>query len=173
MNFNYNIPDGFSVDTMISALMSYLENSKGLFAQCFNGQNQWVVQAREPKAWKKLLAMDSAITIRLTLNGNALSASIGEEKWIDKAVGLGLGIWLFPVLLVPTAVGAFQQYQLPDDINKFICDYIASNGAYSSAQFVVEKGFTNSSDLCPNCGATVSSDAKFCSKCGTKIEGGI
>ena len=118
MNFNYNIPDGFSVDTMISALMSYLENSKGLFAQCFNGQNQWVVQAREPKAWKKLLAMDSAITIRLTLNGNALSASIGEEKWIDKAVGLGLGIWLFPVLLVPTAVGAFQQYQLPDEIGR-------------------------------------------------------
>ncbi len=119
----YAIPPHFDVMALAVSIAHFLEHKEKLETQILNYGMQLVVQAREDRTWKKAMAMDKAAMVRITYMGAGLSIQVGAGKWLDKAVGLGVGAVFWPALL-PVAIGIVGQRQLPERILWHVQSYM-------------------------------------------------
>ena len=121
------------------------------------------VQAKNVDSYiRKLTSLDKACTVSMKLDGTKMDIKIGQGKWVDKAAGAAIGWFLFAPILLTAAYGAYQQSQLPKQVNEFIQIYLGA----------VPAGFESSvkkSCFCPNCGESLIGSEVFCPKCGSKI----
>ena len=160
MQTTYIITQNFDLENFAKNLSVFLEGKK-LSVQKFQAEtNKWVVQAREDATWKKYLSMDKAITVKISQSSNSLSVEIGSGKWIDKAAGVAVGWFLFWPTLVTSAIGTYQQMQLPKEIDAYIAKYMS--------EYSVENNCV--SRFCSNCGNRIENNSDiFCASCGNKI----
>ncbi|MBO5059778.1 MAG: zinc-ribbon domain-containing protein [Clostridia bacterium] len=165
MTNNYTVSPGFDCTALSLALLDFLENTKQLTAQhIMVSDTEWIVQAREKSSLKKIMGMDKATTVKLNINNTHLTIEIGQGKWLDKIAANAIGYWLFWPALIPGAIGAYQQMQLPKEISRFIASYINK----SSYNLVYSE--QTSKKFCPNCGTKIVPGSIFCEECGQKID---
>ena len=167
MEKSYTTGNHFNIEDLAYTIKSFLQRNKKMTAQVFNDQDSnWIIQGKEDRSWKKKLAMDKAVTIRLELSGYTLHVKLGAGKWMDKAAGVAVAMLIAWPVLIPTALGAYQQKSLFNEIERFIDNYMLDN---SSRSFIQRESASNPAVYCSNCGKAVSSESKFCSTCGNPI----
>src|SRR5262249_28010252 len=80
---------------------------------------EFLVQARGP-FWRKAIGAGKEITVVLGREGDSLTVQLGNGKWIDKAVAMGVGMFALPVALIPAIIGSVGQARLPSQTIEFI-----------------------------------------------------
>ncbi|MDP3115092.1 MAG: zinc ribbon domain-containing protein [Candidatus Cloacimonadaceae bacterium] len=87
--------------------------SEGLDIQKFENPGEIILQGRKPPAWyKKVLGLDIAASVKLHAEGDDLITEIGGATWMDKAAGVGIGLFVFWPTLLTTGWGAYMQNTL-------------------------------------------------------------
>lgn len=84
-----------------------------------------LIQGRQTEGWKSLLGMSLATNVVIARNGPSLCVEVGQGKWMDKAVVGAVGLLLLWPALVPAAIGAWRQSQLPEEIFEQVSRYLA------------------------------------------------
>ena len=147
----------------------FLRSEKNLYAEGFSSHDGYLVQAREVSTWKKLSGLGQALQIQIIPHGEAeVLVNIGQAKWIDKAGAAAVGLFVFAPLFITSAVGAYLQNRLPDDIFVCIEKFIMLGGVSVSRETQFEHNDPLAS-ICPSCGQKNTKGTKFCSGCGLKL----
>lgn len=101
--------------------------SKELQTQVVELESETIVQGQQkPSMLRKALGMDQAITVNIVTDGNDLKVTVGGAKWMDKAVGVGVGMLVFAPILLTAGWGAYKQKQLFDEVGSEIARYLES-----------------------------------------------
>ncbi len=170
---------------------------QGYQVQHFSHGGQVIVQVREGSDFEAVLGMQAALTVILQPDRNGVTATIGEQKWIDKAaVGLLGAIVLWP-LLVTSGVGIVRQANLEHQLLSALDSAAQQQGANvhvtndspffsqtppnQEAQPPYSHAHTNPPQSgpipmpgygqkpCPRCQALNDADDAFCSRCGAAL----
>ncbi len=91
------------------------------------------VQARQPKSWRYILGMSSALNITINKVGSELVVETGAGSWAEKIAVGAVGAFILHPLLITAAYGAWKQSQLPDKIFGAIEEYIKSRQGTAGA----------------------------------------
>lgn len=121
--YTYTLRDGKSVDGVVDLVTRFLHNNK-MEVQTLGHSECKVIQARVRKAGaKKLLGMDKAIEVRLSLEGQRLVVEMGNAKWADKAVVMAVSMFVMWPLAITSGVGIYKQNELFAEIKTVIDQY--------------------------------------------------
>ena len=162
--------NGVDVETVAARLENFFRGEKGMDVQSSRTTDGYVMQASQPQdSWKTISGMRLAVSVQMAVVGNQLNVMVGEGQWSDKiGAGAAIGLFIAWPLAITAGMGAFKQKKLPAEIFQVIETCILSGGktvVVNSAGAVVAEGAV----VCPNCKAQMSAGAKFCSKCGAKL----
>lgn len=180
------------LDSLVQALTDWYR------AQSFNVQvlnvpgGGTLIQASQEGTWRNVVGMSSALNVVLRQKGGELTVEIGAGKWMDKALAAGVAWFVLWPLLFTAAYGAWKQSNLPKLTFEFIQQFVSTGGSspldlanLQSANPEVSYGGvvtptptpsvqaapvqSVSYQFCANCGASVSENDRFCTKCGHKL----
>ncbi len=176
-------PGMFDVSNLSMQLSSNLQ-LRAYQAQWFGAGNQMMVQVRKGGDASKILGMQAALTVMLTLHPTGLLVTIGQQRWLDKAALGVAGLWLWP-LLVPAAVGAVRQSSLPGEVLSLLDTLVLQQNplAFPSpvptflmpqVQMVYQSPPQTPTVipqmLCPACHQLNNTGATYCQHCGTALD---
>ena len=110
-----------------ASTVEQLFKSEGLDMQKFEHTGEIIIQGRKPPTWyKKALGLDVAASVKLFTEGNDLIAEIGGATWMDKAAGVGIGLFVFWPTLFTAGWGTYMQnvlFKKIDDTLRTHLDY--------------------------------------------------
>lgn len=167
-----------SVEAVCEQLEGFLRTEKKMEVQSAPVDGGFLLQAGQPKdVLRSLSGMRIATNVQLSASGDELTVTIGEGQWMDK-LGVGaVGVFFLWPLAITAGIGAYKQKMLPSEIFDFISRTLGSQGtpaaftaAPSPAGAPAQSSAPFTSISCPQCGARLSADSKFCNKCGAKIK---
>lgn len=163
----YKLSATLTTEMVAEKLRFFLSDQKKLNTEVVQTSEGFLVQAKAAQSWKKFAGMDSAIQVQLTMTGeNLLMVNIGSGQWVDKAGAAAVGALIFWPLLATSAIGAWGQKKLPEEIVSFLDHMIRShNGAE-----ILSKTPPSNTITCPHCQLSNNPDNQFCQSCGTKLE---
>ena len=117
---------GVNVDDIARTVEDFLRYEKGLTVEGFASTNGYLIQAKESSTWKKLTGLGNALQVQI-IPGEAreILVNIGMGKWVDKVGVAAVGALFFTPLLVTSALGAYKQNKLPDEIFEQIENFLA------------------------------------------------
>ncbi len=78
------------------------------------------VQARQPKSWRYILGMSSALNITLGTEGGKLVVETDAGQWAEKVAVGAVGVFILHPLLITMAYGTWKQMQLPEKVFEVI-----------------------------------------------------
>lgn len=161
--------NGTEVQKIVTRLEGFFRTEKGMEVQSSQTTEGYVMQASQPKdGWKTLTGMRLAITVQMSVTGNQLNVSIGEEQWSDKIGAGAVGLFIAWPLAITAGMGAFKQKKLPSEVFQVIENTIMTGGqpvVVTGAGQTVAEGMI----VCPNCKVQLAAGSKFCNHCGTKL----
>lgn len=161
--------NGTDVQKIVTRLEGFFRTEKGMEVQSSQTTEGYVMQASQPKdGWKTLTGMRLAITVQMSVTGNQLNVSIGEEQWSDKIGAGAVGLFIAWPLAITAGMGAFKQKKLPSEVFQVIENTIMTGGqpvVVTGAGQTVAEGMI----VCPNCKVQLAAGSKFCNHCGTKL----
>lgn len=161
--------NGTDMQKIVTRLEGFFRTEKGMEVQSSETTEGYVMQASQPKdGWKTLTGMRLAVTVQMTVMGNQLNVNIGEGQWSDKIGAGAIGLFVAWPLAITAGMGAFKQKKLPGEVFQVIETTIMTGGqpvVVTGAGQTVAAGMT----VCPNCKTQLSTDAKFCDRCGTRL----
>lgn len=162
--------NGTDMQKIVTRLEGFFRTEKGMEVQSSETTEGYIMQASQPKdGWKTLTGMRLAVTVQMTVMGNQLNVNIGEGQWSDKIGAGAIGLFVAWPLAITAGMGAFKQKKLPGEVFQVIETTIMTGGqpvVVTGAGQTVAAGMT----VCPNCKAQLSADAKFCDRCGTRLD---
>jgi pSer/pThr/pTyr-binding forkhead associated (FHA) protein len=182
-------PGMFDVNQLAMQLASNLQ-LRAYQAQWFGAGNQMMVQVRKGSDAAKMFGAQAALTVMLTQHPTGLLATIGQQRWADKAAVAGIGVvgaafFLWP-LLIPAAVGAVRQSNLPTEVLTLLDTLVLQQNPLAYPQPVpvflmpqVQMVYQNPpsgvtmtvpQQLCPACHQPNNTGASFCQHCGTPLD---
>jgi hypothetical protein len=82
------------------------------------------VQARQPKSWRYILGMSSALNITISTEGGKLVVETDAGQWAEKVAVGAVGVFILHPLLITMAYGTWKQMQLPEKVFEVIEQYI-------------------------------------------------
>ncbi len=182
-------PGVFDVTQLAMQLASNLQ-LRAYQAQWFGASNQIMVQVRKGSDAGKIFGAQAALTVILTQHPTGLLVTLGQQRWMDKALVAGVGVvgaafFLWP-LLIPAAVGAVRQSALPSEVLNLLDTLVLQQnplampsavpvylmpqvqGMYQAAPSSVT--MTVPQILCPACNQMNNTGATFCQHCGTPLD---
>lgn len=159
---DYDLPAGVTAEDIGRHLEEYLSSEKNMTTQGAAFSSGYVVQART-NGMRTALGMGITASIKLDEYNGGLHVEVGPGEWADKLGTAALGAIFFPPILFTSVYGIFEQSSLPDAIFDEINHYLYGDPAPEP-----DTG-TRCLRLCPNCGASISEDAKFCPNCGASL----
>jgi hypothetical protein len=178
-------PGIFDVSQLAMQLASNLQ-LRAYQAQWFGSGNQMMVQVRKGSEAAKIFGAQAAVTIMLTQHPTGLLATIGQQRWVDKAVAAGVGAFFLWPLLIPAAVGAVRQSNLPNEVLTLLDTLVLQQNpmAYPQpvpvflmpqVQMVYQNPpggstMTTPQQFCPACHQPNNTGASFCQHCGTPLD---
>lgn len=109
----YQAPD-IRPDRVAGELENYL-SAQGYQVQHFGEPQRTIVQFRKGGNVEALIGMQAAITVVLQRVSGGMTASIGEQQWLDKAVVGLLGFVLWPFFLT-AGIGAIRQIGIGNQV---------------------------------------------------------
>ena len=184
---------GLNIERMVQDVeRSFI--GQGYQVQHFAHDGQIIIQLREGSDFEAVLGMQAALTVVLHRSGDGVTATLGEQKWIDKAaVGLLGAIVLWP-LLVTTGVGIIRQANLESQLLGALDSAALQQGAqvhvtndspfsppYQGPQSSYSQPYNAppqsgpmpmpgyGQKQCPRCQSVNDADDTFCSRCGTAL----
>lgn len=165
----FRLRDGVTIAGIGREVEGFLRHEKELFVEGIESPDGYLVQAREQSTWKKITGLGKALQVQIIPSGTTdVLVNIGAGTWADKAGAAAVGAIVFAPLLVTSAVGAYLQNKLPDEIFDVIERYIMSGG-HSARRNVTLERTDPLQTKCPSCGAMNPKSTKFCSGCGAKL----
>jgi len=109
------------------------------------------VQARQPKTWRYILGMSSALNITLDKKGDQLVVETGAGSWAEKFAVGAVGVFILHPLLITMAYGVWKQSQLPEKVFEVTEQYIKeTRGPAKATRIPVEPAGEPSSDIVPS-----------------------
>ena len=155
-----------------TALAKEYTKEKGMEVQSAATPNGYLIQAAQADTLRTLSGMKLATTVELTVNGTQLNVTLGEGQWADKLGAGAVGIFLLWPLAVTAGIGAYKQKKLPSEIFEVV--YRCTMGeptSFRTAGVPVNAAPTAPAGaVCPQCGAQIFANARFCSACGAKLQ---
>lgn len=116
------------LDETVRVVERFLASDK-LVTQIVKEGNTVVVQAkRKASLARKAFGLDQAVSVQLVADGEDLKATVGGAKWIDKAAGATIGIFVFAPTLLTAGWGTYKQQKLFGRIEKEIASFFDSKG---------------------------------------------
>ncbi|MBR2829386.1 MAG: zinc ribbon domain-containing protein [Solobacterium sp.] len=168
----YILPYDSSAQSVAYALAEYLDVEKNMITQTMRTRNGYTVQCKGDATaeWTKYIGMDAALSIAMTQIDDELTVVIGTDKWMEKLGIAAVGSIFFQPLLITAGIGALRQATLPQDIFRFIEDFLGVEPVEKTvperSEPVAEKPEVM---LCPNCGAANKIGSHFCRECSEKL----
>src|SRR5689334_13584487 len=115
MSTHFYQSNRLNIEQMVRDLEGILQ-AQGYQTQHFVNGAQIVVQLREGSDFEALLGMQATLGVILQATNDGVTATAGEQQWIDKAaVGVLGAIVLWP-LLVTASVGIIRQANLENQL---------------------------------------------------------
>ncbi len=131
-SYTFSIPQNKNPQELAQVIVNFLSGSEDMETQVLvpdpNG-SLCVVQGRARNGgFKQFLGLDKAITVRLNVmqGGQAVNVEIGEAKWGDKAAAFAVSWFVLWPLAITSAIGMYQQKQLPQKIFGVIQQYLSA-----------------------------------------------
>jgi RNA polymerase subunit RPABC4/transcription elongation factor Spt4 len=181
----YQAPD-IQIDRVVYDLESYL-STQGYQVQHFGDKQQMVVQFRRGSTVEAFIGMQAAITIVLQRVAGGVTATIGQQQWLDKAV-VGLLGFVFWPFFVTAGIGTIRQIEVENQAisaldNIMVRQYPGVHISSSAAEqpFYYQQGGpsyqsspagapASPNDIrCPNCQELNESDSSYCIRCGKPL----
>ncbi len=144
------------------------------------------VQARQPKSWRYILGMSSALNITLRTEGDKLVVETDAGIWAEKIAVGAVGVFILHPLLITMAYGTWKQMQLPEKVFGVIEQYINERqGPTRAARIPVQSSNEPTPEgaisetvstsapediVCANCGEAAGEEAKYCDQCGASLK---
>lgn len=130
-SYSFYFPSNKNAGDLVQYVENYLCEIEKMETQVFmpdpNG-SVCTLQARvRGGGFKQFLGLDKAITVRFHIlpNKSSINVEIGEAKWGDKGIAMTVGMFVIAwPLAVTSAIGIYQQKQLPQKIVKMIQEYL-------------------------------------------------
>ena len=129
-SYSFYFPSYKNAGELVQYVENYLSEIEKMETQVFmpdpNG-SVCTLQARvRGGGFKQFLGLDKAITVRFHIlpNKSSINVEIGEAKWGDKGAALAVSMFVLWPLAVTSAIGIYQQKQLPQKIVKVIQEYL-------------------------------------------------
>lgn len=120
---SYSAP-GLQLSDLIDALEGWLTGQDFRFQALQTEEGNTLVQIEQAAGWRKITGMSTALNIVLNLSGDQLNVEIGAGQWLDKVAGGTVGMLLLWPLAVTTAIGSWNQSQMPGKVFQFIGNYV-------------------------------------------------
>lgn len=143
------------------------------------------VQARQPKSWRYILGMSSALNITLEKKGDHLVVETGAGSWAEKFAVGAVGIFILHPLLITMAYGVWKQSQLPEKVFEVVDQHLKDKrGPAETTRIAIQPGDETAAEsavpenvpsstfeerICASCGGASSKEAKYCSQCGSLL----
>ena len=158
-----------SVQNVAYALSEYLDAKKNMITQTMRTKNGYTVQCKGDAnmEWTRYIGLDVALDINLTPMDGDLVVEIVPGRWMEKLGIAVVGSIFFQPLLVTSGIGVIRQMAIPQDVFRFIGEYLGTEPVEEVTRTVSE---VKNGRICPVCGHENREDAKFCSECGAKFE---
>jgi hypothetical protein len=157
------------------------------------------VQARQPKSWRYILGMSSALNITISTEEGKLVVETDAGQWAEKVAVGAVGVFILHPLLITMAYGTWKQMQLPEKVFEVIEQYIRERqgeegkGPASATRIPVQSSneptpVTDISEtasspapedvssiapektVCANCGKVADEESKYCDQCGARLK---
>ena len=161
-----------TAEQVLEAVTTFLRGEKGMEVQSVATPNGYLIQAAQADTLRTLSGMKLATTVELTVNGTQLNVTLGEGQWADKLGAGAVGIFLLWPLAVTAGIGAYKQKKLSSEIFEVV--YRCTMGeptSFRTAGVPVNAAPTAPAGaVCPQCGAQIFANARFCSACGAKLQ---
>src|SRR6266480_3961097 len=109
-------------DIDIELLANNMENiyrAQGYQAQHFGDNNQVMVQLKKGSDFEALIGLQAALSVIIQRSSGGVIATIGQQKWIEKAAVGAVGIIAAPVLwplMLTAGAGAIRQASLANQV---------------------------------------------------------
>ncbi len=110
--------------SVVAALKNWLAEQKFEVQQLMTEDGKTLIQLKRA-GWRSVVGMSVALNVIFAQEENAMTVSIGEGRWIDKAlvgvvafsvVAVGVGV----PLMITAGVGAWKQVKMTNQIFEFI-----------------------------------------------------
>lgn len=161
-----------TAEQVLEAVTTFLRGEKSMEVQSVATPNGYLIQAAQADTLRTLSGMKLATTVELTVNGAQLNVTLGEGQWADKLGAGAVGIFLLWPLAVTAGIGAYKQKKLSSEIFEVV--YRCTMGeptSFRTAGVPVNAAPTAPAGAaCPQCGAQIFANARFCSACGAKLQ---
>lgn len=113
------------VDEVAKTVENYLR-SKKMKTQVIRGNDGIIIQGKKySNIVGTVLGIEKAATVVVLAEGRELKLVIGGAKWIDKGLGLAIGVFVHPILLT-AGWGTYKQKRLLSDIEKEVERFLQS-----------------------------------------------
>lgn len=110
--------EGLDIERLATDL-EHMFLSHGYQVQHFGSKEQMTVQMKKGGDFAAIVGMQSALTVTMQRSSSGVQATIGQQKWVDKAVVGAVGFFAAPVLwplMITAGVGAIQQASLGNQV---------------------------------------------------------
>lgn len=161
-----------TAEQVLEAVTTFLRGEKGMEVQSVATPNGYLIQAAQADTLRTLSGMKLATTVELTVNGTQLNVTLGEGQWADKLGAGAVGIFLLWPLAVTAGIGVYKQKKRRVRFLRW-CTAArwASRPSFRTAGVPVNAAPTAPAGaVCPQCGAQIFANARFCSACGAKLQ---
>ncbi|GAB4429476.1 MAG: hypothetical protein OHK0039_48110 [Bacteroidia bacterium] len=125
---------GLDLDGLVDDFCQWLENDDYKTQSLKTEEGNTLVQLEQRGGWRKFTGMSTALNVVFSLRDDNLNVEIGAGQWIDKIAGGTVGMLVLWPLAVTTAIGIWNQSQMPDKIFRFIGDQIRQTSARPTQQ---------------------------------------
>jgi tetratricopeptide (TPR) repeat protein len=121
--------EGSNIDTrpLAEEIRLYFFNN-GHQSQIVQDGNKLVIQGQKSGGWRTWVGMGLAATVTIEFDNKRAKVAVGGGKWIEQGAAMGVGIFLFP-LLVTGGVGMAQQKDLIDRLWLMADNFMVQRGA--------------------------------------------
>ena len=103
--------------------------TEGLRTQVIESGYDIVVQGQGSSGFiRKVLGLEQAVTVKITVDKDDLQITIGGGRWLDKVTGAAVGWFLFAPAAVTAAYGIYNQQKIYGKIEKEIERFLESKG---------------------------------------------
>ena len=164
--------NGSRMEEIVQQVEHFLREEKKMDVQTAYTQGGCLLQASQGDTLRMLSGMKLATTVQFSVSGSALNVTIGEGQWADKLGAGAVGLFLLWPLAITSGIGAYKQKKLPSEIFEVV--YRCTMGeptSFRTAGVPVNAAPTAPAGaVCPQCGAQIFANARFCSACGAKLQ---
>jgi tetratricopeptide (TPR) repeat protein len=102
--------------------------TNGHQSQILQDGNRLIIQGQKSGGWRTWVGMGLAATVTIEFDNKRAKVAVGGGKWIEQGAAMGVGIFLFP-LLVTGGVGMAQQKDLIDRLWLMADNFMVQRGA--------------------------------------------